>query len=573
MKFSSTPLREMKPLGLSASFTELVAFFQSYPDASLCPVVDYDGCPVGYVPLSDFQRTVASPFGHALNEKKGVIGMMRDAPTIVRLNDDVAEAFQSLEDRVNVLNSGLIVVDAQARYHGCLNAVDVFISMTQLHTEMLRQLKEEVGTRKQAENELKKIADTDALTGILNRRSFVKMVEARTTASDAFTLMFVDLDRFKPLNDHYGHAIGDLVLQHIAARLMDSKHVDLCCRLGGDEFAATIHEDRSAETSSIMEVIHGELTRPVGTSAGLVSVGASIGFAKFPADAEGNKTLLHAADKAMLRAKSNGGGVARFDHQLDVGTTDADVFEKAVTEAALGLQFRPAVQPIVSLPDQAIIGYEMLARWPNSPFASSPMPTQFVPALEKAGLLDTMFWSLMDQILAWLPADDTFISLNVSPSQLTSLAFCKRILKILEDHHVPPSRLQIEITEHVIFRELEESAKILHTLSDQGISLALDDFGIGYSSLSLLDKLPFSKVKLDRSLIQLSQDEKTPSRVMRAALRLCDELGLESCAEGVETQGQLLRLTAYGCRQAQGFFFGEPELCQPSEASDQRFAG
>lgn len=567
MQFSESPILKHPALRISAEFSDVIAFFRTHLEASLCPVVDYDRRPIGYIALSKFQRMVASPYGHALNEKKGVIGTMDSSPMIVSLDDDAATIFRDLSDQKVVLSHGLIVVDDMGCYVGSLSALGVFETINRVHTSTLTDLEAEIVVRERAEREIKQLADTDSLTGILNRRAFVAVVEDWVDTQKQFSCAFIDLDRFKVLNDKYGHGVGDQVLKSVASRLTKSKLVKSCCRLGGDEFAVLLESNDSAEAANILAQIHSDITSSIETKFGLVSVGASVGCAIYPTDALDKTSLLHAADKAMMRAKTGGGGVLNFDRALDTDSLDAEAYENAVVRAVSEGKIKPALQPILCLKTGDIVGHEALARWPDSEFSQDPTPAQFIPVVERLGLMDAMFWSMVDASLELLADDTGFVALNVSPSQLSSMDFVTSFSEILHRRRVRASRIEIEITEHNIFRNIDRSSEVLEALAQQGVSLALDDFGTGYSSLSLLEQLPFKKIKLDRSLLTGSADATASSRVLPATIKLCDELGLVTCAEGVETEDQLSLLRSLDCQQAQGFYIGRPALRSKSSVT------
>ena len=569
MLFIETPFVKYQPLLPDAPFNDLVEFFRRYPQASLCPVVDSKAKPIGYVSLRAYQKVAFSPFGQALNHNKGITRLIGKIKHVAGLTSDVRGIFNSIQDKTELLGNGLILVTGEGDYVGCLNARGVFDALNSMHAFMLRDLQSQIQERERAEFQIKRLADTDTLTGILNRRAFVRGVEELISEGRCFTCAFVDLDRFKPLNDKYGHGIGDAVLKSIANRLEGHADVHFACRLGGDEFAFVLTGANGENVKDLVEDIHVRITNPMETSAGLVSVGASVGYAAFPDDANEKGALLHAADKAMMRIKATGGGVAEFDRTLDLSSVDAEAYERAVGVAVTQHSFKPAVQPVIDLATRSVVGFEMLARWPNSGFSTNPTPAQFIPAVERLGLMDSLFWSLLEQTIAWLPNDNSFLALNVSPSQLTSLDFVETLNKLLERHQIEPQRIELEITEHVVFRNMEKSLQVLNKLNERGVSLALDDFGTGYSSLSLLEDLPLKKVKLDRSLLGKPGDASALSKVLRATLKLCGELDLVSCAEGIETERQLEELTRYGCNLAQGFHIGRPVLCGAAGSDGQ----
>ncbi|WP_370171815.1 MULTISPECIES: putative bifunctional diguanylate cyclase/phosphodiesterase [Hyphomonas] len=559
MKFRSTSWKHFPPLSVDDSFDALSAFFVSNPEATLCPVVDRRGRPNGFVSLQAFQRIISNPYGYALNQKRGLAAILDRNPLVLELNDDTASVFSSIRDKSDLLTNGLILVHDDGVYAGCLNALGVFHALTEIHANMLSDLKAEIVERERAEQTVRQLADTDPLTRILNRRAFIREVEALIHAQQPFTCALVDLDRFKPLNDRYGHAVGDHVLKELARRLSEAEGCRLACRLGGDEFAFVICD---ADASEIAARAQSAIVSPIETDLGLVSVGASIGLASYPNDAVDEVNLMYAADKAMIRIKSEGGGIAVFDRRMDLSDMDAQEFDKTIISAVKDNRFQPAVQPILDLRSHSVAGYEVLARWPNSGLKRQPSPKQFMPPVERLGLIDSFFWSMLNQALRWLPDGRSFLSFNVSPSQLTSLEFSDLFLNALRRHKVEPSRIELEITENVLFRNIDTSKQVLGKIVDAGVSLALDDFGTGYSSLSLLEELPFKKVKLDKSLLGKKSDSGVLPKVLTGSLKMCREMNLISCAEGVETSWQLEQLAARKCDLVQGFLIGRAVLCK-----------
>ena len=550
-------------MSVDDGFDALSAFFVNNPDATLCPIVDHRGHPSGFVSLQAFQRVISNPYGYALNQKKGLGAILDRNPLVMELSDDAATVFSSIRDKSDLLTNGVILVHEDGVYAGCLNALGVFHALTDIHANMLTDLKAEIEERERAEQTVRQLADTDPLTQILNRRAFIREVEELIRSHQPFTCALVDLDRFKPLNDRYGHGVGDHVLKELARRLLDAEGCDLACRLGGDEFAFVIRE---GDASDFAARAQSAIVSPVETDLGLVSVGASIGLARYPADAADEVNLMYAADKAMIRAKADGGGIALFDRRLDLSDMDAQEFDKTIISAVKDNRFQPAVQPILDLRTHSVAGYEVLARWPDSGLKRQPSPKQFMPPVERLGLIDSFFWSMLNQALRWLPEGRSFLSFNVSPSQLTSLEFSDLFLNVLRRHKAEPGRIELEITENVLFRNIDISKQVLGKIVDAGVSLALDDFGTGYSSLSLLEELPFKKVKLDKSLLGKKSDSGVLPKVLTGSLKMCREMNLVSCAEGVETSWQLEQLAARKCDLVQGCRIGRAVLCRDMTA-------
>ncbi|MEO0607222.1 MAG: EAL domain-containing protein [Pseudomonadota bacterium] len=560
MQFRDTNWAEYATLPMSAMWDDLADYFRTHKQATFCTILDTDRFPIGIVSLQEYQQRVASPFGHALNKRKSVLELMSEDFVSAALSETPETTFATMTDTAHLLNSGLVLTDDAGHYAGGLNARAVFVCLNQIHAQVLASLQAQIAEREEIERQVRNLADTDSLTGILNRRAFVREIAKLAQAEREFVCAFVDLDRFKPLNDRYGHATGDRVLVEIANRLQTNAICSLAARLGGDEYAFVTFFDSTQKALPFIEEIHEQITGSISTLAGDVAVGASVGLAAFPEDGETQSKVLHAADKAMMRCKANGGGVLRFDRNQDHFGLDAEGFEISVAKAVRRHHFRPALQPIIDLTTGAVIGHEVLARWPQSGFDIDPSPIQFIPIIERLGMMDHFFISLLQQAASLSAAGEHLLAFNISPSQLSNTRFSNVLLSELRNMQLDGERLELEVTEHVLFRNIDRSREVLTQLRAQGVSLALDDFGTGYSALSLLEELPFSKVKLDKSLLNKGGTQTCLPKVLSASIQMCKELDLISCTEGVEHAFQAELLNAQGCDQAQGYFFGRPVL-------------
>ncbi|MEL7042712.1 MAG: EAL domain-containing protein [Pseudomonadota bacterium] len=407
--------------------------------------------------------------------------------------------------------------------------------------------------------ETERLAAEDPLTGLKNRRAFMDDVNGLWAERTPFAVVFFDLDRFKPLNDEYGHAIGDLVLQTVGQRIKTAEGVLSAARFGGDEFAVALAlPETGSDLDHVTQHLHHKVTGPIDIEFMQVSVGASFGFARALYDSLSVSDLLHAADTAMMRCKANGGGVAQFDPEQDDISLPSSAISEAFRNALESGQIKPALQPIVDAKTQEVIGHELLARWVDSGLARDPTPAEFIPIAEKLGLLNELLWTTMRVALPHVRDTGHFLSINVCPSQLSSSTFVDDLVAISDQFDFPMDRLELEITEHVAFRNLDANIQTLETARSHGCRIALDDFGSGYSSLSLLEELPLDKVKLDRGF-----QSKTQKRgVMEATIRLATELGFECCVEGIETAHAAHVATQLGCSQMQGFWFGYPEVIE-----------
>ena len=419
---------------------------------------------------------------------------------------------------------------------------------------------------------LETLANTDPLTGLHNRRRFTELLDRQLTRDTVFALAFVDLDRFKAVNDCHGHGVGDEVFQLLAHRLQDTLPQSEVARLGGDEFGVILPdlgtEDDAAEA---FLALHGAICEPVFTSAGPVYVGASIGIAcRFGAAASAS-AMLRAADSAMMRAKAEGGGVRLYDPALDSDDIDAAEFEDALRVAIHSDRIVPAFQPFQEIATGRRGGFEVLARWSGDIPRDAASPGAFVPLAERLGLIDRLFWRMMEQALeAWRDGpEDQVLAFNISPAQLHNPAFCHRLFGIIERYGIAAHRVEVELTEKALFRDLSGAADKLKTLADCGIGVVLDDFGTGQSSLSLVHELPLTKLKIDQSFVNSLSWSDHAAKVFAATVSLSRALGLKTCAEGVESAPVLQRVESLGCEFAQGYLIGHPQPAPFSDVNDE----
>jgi diguanylate cyclase (GGDEF)-like protein len=426
-----------------------------------------------------------------------------------------------------------------------------------------RTLSAEIGERQAAEQFAQSLARHDPLTGLANRRHFLEELERRLTLimdeENAFALMFVDLDRFKPINDVHGHAIGDELLRVIGTRLATCTRDDsFVARLGGDEFAVLLEgpEGRDAIAVAARRMLH-ELSAPILINGLKLTVGASIGVAICPEDGRLAADLLQRGDAAMLRAKEDRGSYQFFDSSID-----EELKAKAALEAELRLAIPngdivPYFQPVVRLDTCELAGYEVLARWPHRE-RGMISPTRFIPVAEDAGLVDAMFWTLLAQACrkALLVPGEFAIAVNISPSQIRDQWFPEKVLRTLRETGFPTHRLEIEVTESAMIGDIRRAKSSLMSLKNQGVQIAMDDFGTGYSSLFLLRELPIDKLKIDRSFVARLMTDKESATIVGALVGLGRALGLHVTAEGVEDEATANALRAMGCELAQGYFYG-----------------
>jgi diguanylate cyclase (GGDEF)-like protein len=425
-------------------------------------------------------------------------------------------------------------------------------------------------------------AHYDSLTLLPNRLLFKDRLEqelahARRDASKV-AVLFVDLDRFKNINDSLGHTAGDQVLKLAAARLSrELRDVDTIARLGGDEFTIVIPQVRNViETSHVC----GRLLRGLATSFALDGndyfVGASIGVAMYPNDGDSVEELLRNADTAMYRAKAQGkGGYAFYEENMNHETRERVWIETelrhALAQEQLGLEFQPQVE----LATGKVIGAEALIRWQH-PERGAMNPEQFIPIAEDTGLIvplgEWVIRTACKQLQEWRKRGIELrsISVNVAVPQIRAPGFAVFVKRTIRDFQIPPAMLELEITESTLAADIAQASAVLQDLSDAGVRLSIDDFGTGYSSLSYLQRMPFHTLKIDRAFMphRFDGDDHV---ICDAVLALAAALRKTVIAEGVETPEQLAYLQTNGCHMGQGYFFGRPVAA--AEFVEQLLAG
>lgn len=417
--------------------------------------------------------------------------------------------------------------------------------------------------RGQAESEARTmhLAFHDSLTGLANR----VRVEQRLTQCEAqhgsqhFAIHVIDLDRFKELNDTFGHAAGDELLRAVAGRLKTlCREGDLCARLGGDEFAILQFEADADSAAALAERIVAALERPFGLSIGARHLGASVGVT-LSSDPGGDALeWLRRADLALYAAKNAGRACFRFfDPGMDVATRERsllrDDLEAALAQGALDMVYQPQVNKM-----GAIIGVEALARWTH-PVKGAISPALFVPLAEESGLINALGDFALKRVFEdsrkW---PDLKIAVNVSSTQLQAPNFIPRLDRLIDETGIDPQRFELELTESLLLDESGHTRDKLQALRRRGFSLALDDFGTGYSSLSYLQHFPINKIKIDRSFVTNLGMGQEADEIIGAIVKLARALRLSVLAEGVETNEQWLRLQAVGCAEIQGFVAARP---------------
>jgi diguanylate cyclase (GGDEF)-like protein len=482
-----------------------------------------------------------------------------------------------------------------------INALLLNVALIIFGWRRYRQLSQEVLERRKAEAHAKLMAQTDALTGCLNRRSMSEAAEQLLADSaernEVVALIMIDLDNFKQINDFNGHGTGDLVLRECAERiaaLMPQRAI--LARLGGDEFACIMPFDpkRPEQIDALAAAIIDAVAARSAIAGTGIEVTASLGITRsdFPRPDDqmraGAQTLLHMADIAMYQAKRAGKNrYFWFDAPMQNELRFRREIEQGIRRGVREGQFVPFYEQQIDLLTGELTGFEMLARW-NSPELGVVSPELFIPIAEEIGAIAELSESVISQALddakCWDPR--LTLSVNISPLQMRDPWFAQKLLKLLLEANFPPHRLEIEITESCLHENIAEVRTLVTSLKNQGIRISLDDFGTGYSSLAQLRSLPFDRIKIDRMFVTNLADSTDSAAIVDAVARLGKDLGLPVTAEGIETKEILERLMQYGDIKGQGFLYGQPQsaratrdrlasmdmLCEPPEPGAHAYA-
>ncbi|OBS31790.1 diguanylate cyclase [Tepidimonas fonticaldi] len=431
----------------------------------------------------------------------------------------------------------------------------------------------------EAQRRIEQLAYSDPLTGLPNRLMLGERVghaiRLAQRSGRGFALLFLDLDRFKSINDSLGHMFGDQVLVEVAARLQRClRQTDTLSRLGGDEFVIHLHEaDRHAAEVTAQRIIEA-ITRPVTIDEMQFTLSCSIGIAMYPQDGATLDELIQCADTAMYQVKERGKGHYRF-YQPEM---NADLLGRIQMDHAMrqGLQrgeFELHYQPRVDLRSGTVPACEALVRW-HRPGQGLVMPGTFIGVAEETGLIALLgHWVLQNaiaQAARWAAEGRPLqVAVNVSALQFQQARFVQDVADALQQHRLPPHLLELELTESILIRDAEEALGKLQALADLGVELSLDDFGTGYSSLTYLKRFPLHRLKIDRSFLVSMPEDGADAAIVAAIVQMGHALSMEVVAEGVERPEQLQRLHALGCDHYQGFLFARP---MPADALRTRLA-
>jgi diguanylate cyclase (GGDEF)-like protein len=447
--------------------------------------------------------------------------------------------------------------------------------------EVIGKLHQEIAKHKETQQKLLQQSLHDALTSLPNRTLLMEHLQkalqrSQRNTNHLFAVLFIDLDRFKIINDSFGHAVGDRLLIAVSRILKGcTREMDTVARLSGDEFAILLESLQDfQEAIAIAERLLDKLTSPIHLEDRKVFAGASIGIVLGAANYQNGTELLRDADIAMYRAKALGKGrYAVFDREMYAQTLQLSQIETDLRYAIERQEFLLHYQPIISLKTGKVTGFEALIRWQH-PEKGLVYPGDFIAIAEDTGLIVPIGeWILLEacrQLRTWqekVPsALNKHVSVNLSSRQIKQFDFVNKLAKILSGTGLNGQNLRLELTETMLMDRGEKTIELLYGIKAQKVQLSIDDFGTGYSSLSYLHRFPIDALKIDRSFVSPIDADGNNCEIVNTIITLAHSLGIKAIAEGVETSHQLAQLRKLECDEAQGYFFSKPVNSQLAEA-------
>ena len=548
---AGTLLREIQSTVPSARVEEVLDRFTANPELIAIPVTD-NGNPVGLINRKNLIERFARPYTRELFGRKPVSTFMDTRPLIVDIGTDLDDLSRIIvESDISYLYDGFIITRG-GEYAGMGNGHDLIKAITQ---------------RKQ--DHLYRLAHYDHLTGLPNRLLFLDRLDQ--AISQAYrnrlhvSVMLLDVDRFKAINDSFGHTAGDEMLKAIGQRLEQCvREGDTVARLGGDEFTILLPDTRSANNAVIVaENVLDILQQPFLVGGHEVFITTSIGLAQYP-KAIDSEALLKQADTAMYKAKEYGGNTYML-YSTEMITSDLrrlsleGQLRKAIERSELSLHYQPQAETASG----RIFGVEALLRW-NHPEHGPVSPAEFIPLAEETGLIvplgEWVLHTACSQNRAWQDSGllPLRVAVNMSGRQFRQGDLTDVVFAALEASHLDSHYLELELTESVLMQDTRTAGRILNELSAAGVKVAIDDFGTGYSSLSYLKRFPIDMLKIDQSFVRDLIVDPDDAAIVSAIIALSHSLGIKVIAEGVETDAQLGFLCQRGCNAVQGYFLSRP---------------
>ena len=503
-------------------------------------------------------------------DRAGIVGKSVDEITPAVLGGQLAHADAVLQNLPPAMRRDLPFERAGSPDGRLLRVAQIPVEMPD-GDPLVLTVAEDVTEASRALSRIEQLAHFDVLTRLPNRALFQDRLEAalravdRSHAEDApieAGLLIIDIDRFKSVNDVFGHSVGDAVLCQVADRIRSVVRADdLPARLGGDEFAVLLlGRDVRAISAAIADRLTEVLSQPFDLASQTVHLGGSAGIAIYPQDARRAEDLIQHADMALYRAKAEGKGVwRRFNPGMQAILRQRGELESALRLALENGELAAHFQPIRNLLLDRVTGFEALIRW-HHPKMGTIAPAQFIPLAEEIGLIGPLGeWMIHEAcMMASRLPDGMTMAVNISAVQFRLKGFVPRVVQALAAAGLAPERLEFEVTESVLIQDEAQVLKSIRSLRDLGVRIALDDFGTGYASLAYLQRFPFDKIKIDKSFTQGLPGDQACCAIITAVTALASQLGMVTTAEGVETAEQLQAVTALGCSEVQGFLIGHP---------------
>lgn len=452
----------------------------------------------------------------------------------------------------------------------CRTTINALFSNDKPEPQAYIVIAQDVTEQRQAEEQIKYLAYYDTLTDLPNRTLFRDRFEQALAqakrGANQLAIIYLDLDRFKAVNDTCGHDAGDRLLELVAERIKGCvREADTLARLSGDEFAILMpHISDTNQAEALCRKVTAIMAEPFNVADHLLQISTSMGVGVYPEDGQDTEVLMRAADLAMFEAKTRGRNMFVFhSSQINERAMSRLSLEKELRVASFENEFELVYQPQVRADDRSLCGVEALVRW-NHQGKGQISPGRFIPMAEETGLIlllgEWILRTACEQTVAWLEAglDPVKVAVNVSASQIKHPGFPNIVKQILQQTGVPPEKIELEITEGIFLGNAKEVANALWRIKDLGVSFAIDDFGTGYSSFIYLKHLPIDRVKIAREFISDILKDEDDAAIVEAIVAIANSLKLNLLAEGVETADQVEAVMGSGCFEMQGYYFSKP---------------
>ncbi|PDS40488.1 diguanylate cyclase [Rhizobium anhuiense] len=508
-------------------------------------------------------RAAASLFGYARDE---MIGQPVEIIIPERLRSSHARGFVRAMAGEELNLGGKAVEVYAVRRNGSEFPIELTLCAWHDGREMgAGAVIRDITERRERDSRLLRLASQDQLTGLHNRSRFTEILEGEMMAGGRSTVVMIDIDGFRDVNDVHGHVTGDSLLQSVAVRLPHSLPANAeVARFGGDEFAVLLPgvDDRRAAMAFAQAILES-FARPFEVDGQVLDLGASIGIAIAAVDGGDADEVVASADLALANAKSGGRSARMYEPEMRSEANERRALRDQLLQALRARQLVLHFQPQVDIRSRTIFGVEALIRWQH-PEKGMLMPGTFLPALAQSALALEIGWWTLDEacrVASLLNASSTRsirMGVNLFPEQLQAPILCKKVSQALDRHGLAAELLELEITETIALHDDDKSLDAMNMLREIGVGIAFDDFGTGYASLSSLQRYPLTKLKIDRGFVSELATKPRDAAITRALIAMSLEMGLETIAEGIETQEQEEFLLSLGCPSAQGYRYGKP---------------